>query len=166
MGRNTIQDQIPRTEGITRVMPQPDFSDTFSTTNHTDDQEKLVRKIFGFPDGWIRLLMNLRTRIVRVFGLKTEKPADYNEEYRVGGYVGFFKIFSIEPNEVILGADDEHLDFRVSIYDSRENQYNIKVTTLVKFNNRFGKIYMALIAPFHRMVVKSMVNKAFISSQS
>lgn len=75
----------------------------------------------------------------------------------------FFQIFSIQENEIILGADDKHLNFRVSIYDSDEKQFNIKVTTLVQYNNRFGKIYMAIIKPLHLPIIKSMIKQAYKS---
>lgn len=107
------------------------------------------------------MLLVIRNFAVKFFGLKTTKPSDYNEEFKLGGYIGFFKIYEITENEIILGANDKHLNFRVSILNDHANEYNIKVTTLVLINNSFGKIYMRLIAPFHRIVVSSMVKKAY-----
>ena len=61
----------------------------------------------------------------------------------------------------MLGANDKHLNFRVSVYNSNETLFNIKVTTLVEYNNRFGKIYMTIIKPFHHIIVKAMVKQAY-----
>jgi hypothetical protein len=33
------------------------------------------------------------------------------------------------------------------------------LTTLVHFNNRFGRFYFALIKPFHRLMVKSLLGR-------
>ncbi|WP_347925228.1 DUF2867 domain-containing protein [Pontimicrobium sp. SW4] len=147
-------ERTPKTEGIKYALPQVNFTDTFSTTNHLDSLSIISKLVFGTMPKWVGFLMKIRNNIVKVFGLKTEKPEDYHPEFKVGGYVGFFQIFSIQHNEIILGADDKHLNFRVSIYNSNENQFNIKVTTLVEYNNRFGKIYMFIVKPFHHFIVK------------
>jgi len=155
------EEPIPKTEGIKTALPRIDFSDSFSTTNHTDDLGTISNSIFGTVPKWIEFLLKIRNAIVKLFGLKTEKPEDFNTNFRVGGYIGFFKIYSIEDCEIILGADDKHLNFRVSIYNSKEEQFNIKVTTLVEYNNRFGRIYMAVVKPFHHVIVKIMVKQAY-----
>ncbi|WP_298422663.1 DUF2867 domain-containing protein [uncultured Kordia sp.] len=145
----------------TKLLNQIDFSDTFSTTNHEDTLEKTTNLIFNNPPKWIEKLFILRNKIVKFIGLKTGVPADYNEEFRVGGYLFFFKIFSITNNEIILGANDSHLNFRAVVVNSNEVNHNIKVITLVEYNNTKGKIYMNLVKPFHRIVVKRMVKNAF-----
>ncbi len=88
-------------------------------------------------------------------------PGNYHEKFEVDGYIGFFKIFSISETEIILGANDKHLDFRAIITKDKALVYNIKVITLVSYNNTFGKIYMTIIKPFHRIVVKSLVKNAY-----
>ncbi|MFY0608306.1 MAG: DUF2867 domain-containing protein [Cyclobacteriaceae bacterium] len=154
----------PKTEGVKNALPKIDFTDTFSTTNHQDDLRSISNLVFGTMPKWVEFLMKLRNAIVSVFGLKTEIPADFHSTFEVGGYVGFFQIFSIEHNEIMLGADDKHLNFRVSIYNSGEDQFNIKVTTLVQFNNLFGRFYMAIVMPFHHLIVKRMVKQAYSPS--
>lgn len=151
----------PKTEGIKYALPKINFTDTFSTTNHLDDLGLISNLIFGTMPKWVGFLMKLRNTIVRIFGLKAEKPEDFHSNFKVGGYIGFFQIFSIQQNEIMLGVDDKHLNFRVSIYNSDENQFNIKVTTLVQYNNRFGKIYMAIVKPFHPLIVKRMVKQGY-----
>ncbi len=157
------EEKAPKTKAIETALKQVDFKDTFSTTNHKDNLKTVAHLIFGTFPKWVSVLMNLRNALVKPFGLKVDMPKDYNVDYKVGGYNGFFKIYNILDDELIIGADDKHLKFRVSIYNSTEIQFNIKVTTLVEYNNTFGKIYMAIVAPFHRVVVKSMVKRAFKS---
>ncbi|WP_248724176.1 DUF2867 domain-containing protein [Seonamhaeicola sp. ML3] len=155
------EETIPNTNAIKSALSKIDFKDTFATTNKTDDLKTISNLIFGTFPGWIGFLMKLRNTLVKPFGLKVDMPEDYNIDFKVGGYSGFFKIYNILDNELILGADDKHLNFRVSILDSSEPSFNIKVTTLVEYNNFFGKTYMVIVAPFHRIVVKSMVKRAY-----
>ncbi|PQJ71908.1 DUF2867 domain-containing protein [Polaribacter butkevichii] len=137
------------------------FTDTFSTTNHIDDITTITNLIFNNSPKWLELLFTLRNKLVHIIGLKTNIPEDYNETFKIGGYVKFFKIFSISDCQVILGADDSHLNFRAIVKKDASISYNIKVITLVEFNNKTGKYYMNIIKPFHRLVVKQMVKKAF-----
>lgn len=138
------------------------FADTFSTRNHKDSLEEITKIIFNSPPKWLAVLMGIRNLIVGIFRLKTSLPDDYQEAFVEGAYVSFFKIYQIEPEEIILGADDIHLNFRAVIQRKNEEQYNIKVTTLVEFNNRLGRIYMTVIKPFHRMIIKVLVKKAYV----
>lgn len=151
-------------EKATHLFPKVDFADTFSTTNQKDSIEDITNQIFNTAPKWVQFLFKIRNGIVKFFGLKTGIPDDYNEDFKVGGYVKFFKIYDISPNEVILGANDSHLNFRAIVTDKKTPSHNVKVTTLVEYNNKKGKIYMNLIKPFHRMVVKHMVGQAFRSS--
>ena len=61
----------------------------------------------------------------------------------------------------MLEANNKRLNFRESIYNSYETLFNIKVSTLVKYNNRFGEIFMTIVKPFHHIFVKAMVNQAY-----
>ncbi|SEC84647.1 Protein of unknown function [Tenacibaculum sp. MAR_2009_124] len=138
-----------------------DFTDTFSTTNHQDSIKVIAQSIFNYTPKWIDVLFNIRNRIASFIGLKNEIPKDYNNEFRTGGYVGFFKIYNCGDSECILGVNDSHLNFRVIITKETSNYYNIKVTTLVQYNNLKGKIYMSIIKPFHQIIVRRMVSNAF-----
>ena len=155
------EEPTPHTKGIETCLSHIDFKDTFSTSNHINSVGEVAYLVFGKAPVWVEKLMNLRNFIVKFMGLKTTKPEDYNTKFEVGGYIGFFKIYEMSDSEMIMGADDKHLNFRVSIYDSGEKEFNIKVTTLVQYNNKFGRFYMSFVKPFHRMVVKRMVKQAY-----
>ncbi len=156
-----ISQPIPKTAGIIQALPKVDFSDCFATTNKSDSLETIAHLIFNNPPDWVKALFAIRNALVGLVGLKHRMPSDYHTRYEQGGYIGFFKIFLIEEGELVMGLDDKHLNFRVSIFDSAQETYNIKVTTLVEYNNPLGKVYMSIIRPFHVMVVKSMVKKAY-----
>ncbi len=133
----------------------------FSTTNHINNIEEITNLVFNTTPRWVNSLFTIRNKVAGIFGLKTEVPKDYNEHFKIGGYVKFFKIFSISDNEVVLGADDSHLNFRAIVKNDKSESFNIKVITLVEYNNYKGKIYMGIIKPFHRQIVKRMVKNAY-----
>ncbi len=138
-----------------------DFNDTFSVTNHGNNLYEIANLVFNNPPKWISWLFSIRNKLVKIVGLKTEIPQDYHTQFTIGGYIGFFKIFSISENQLVLGADDVHLDFRAIILKTDELTHNVKVITLVQYNNAFGKFYMNVIKPFHLVVVKRMVKNAY-----
>ncbi|WP_027420540.1 DUF2867 domain-containing protein [Crocinitomix catalasitica] len=160
------EERTQMTDKMNQLLKKIDFNDTFSTINHQNSIEEITNFIFNTTPVWIESLFQLRNKMAGLIGLKTEKPADYNEDFKVGGYVKFFKIYSIAKNEVVLGADDKHLNFRVILTNEDKELYNCKVITLVKYNNRKGKIYMGIIKPFHRIIVKRMVRNAYREEKS
>lgn len=152
-----IAEKWPLSEDNRQVLPKIDYADTFSTTNQLDTLKEVTLRIFGTTPGWIKFLFGIRNAVAGLFGLQNKMPKDYHESFQVGGYVKFFRIYSLSPDQVVMGANDKHLNFRAIVANSHSPQYNIKVTTLVQFNNRMGRIYFAIIKPFHGLVVRRMV---------
>jgi len=149
------------TDSLNTLLPKIDFTDTFATTNHTNSIEEITNLVFDISPTWINWLFEIRNKIAGVCGLHTEPPTDYNENFEVGSYVKYFKIYGKSAHEIILGADDSHLNFRAIVTNQQTDFHNIKVITLVEYNNLKGKIYMGIIKPFHRIILKSMVKNAF-----
>jgi hypothetical protein len=79
--------------------------------------------------------------------------------------VGIFKIYERGRNEVILGEDDKHLDFRLSVLyvpktAAAGSTPQLILSTVVHCHNLLGRTYIALIAPFHRLVAQSALRGA------
>ncbi|WP_025763986.1 DUF2867 domain-containing protein [Dyadobacter tibetensis] len=138
-----------------------DFADTFSTINRTNDLAEIANLIFNNPPRWIKFLFSIRNKLAALIGLEVSVPSDYRNTFIVGGYVGIFKIYALSKAEIVLGADDSHLNFRAIIAHKSDALHNIKLITLVQYNNAIGKVYMSLIKPFHRLVVRVLVKRAF-----
>lgn len=155
------QEQLIETKATKPLLPSTDFGDTFSTTNHRDTITEITQNIFGSAPPWVIALMKFRNSLVRFIGVNTVIPDESKQQFKVGGYIGFFKIYSITDNEILLGEDDTHLNFRVSIFNSKEKEYNIKVSTLVTYNKIIGRVYMFFVKPFHKIVVKNMIKQAY-----
>lgn len=159
--KSVKEEHAPLSQDLKNLLPKIDFFDIFSTTNHVDSLEVISNKIFNTTPTWIAFLFKIRNSIANIIGLKYELPADFNENFKVGGYIKFFKIFDITEHQVVLGADDKHLNFKAVITRTTEASYNIKVTTLVEYNNHLGKVYMTIVKPFHRIVIKRMIKNAY-----
>lgn len=80
------------------------------------------KAFFSSGPNWVGKLFTLRNNIVSIFGLKTSGNITNrgkqlaNFKCEPGEQLGLFKVFAKTENEVILGEDDKHLNFRVSLY--------------------------------------------------
>lgn len=58
----------------------------------------------------------------------------------------------------MLGEDDQHLDYRVSVRLEREQgKCWVVVSTVVKFNNGLGRAYFVPVRPVHKIIVPAMM---------
>ena len=107
--------------------------------------------------------MRLRDGIVSLFGLKTAKALRTDTSARTPR-VGIFRIYETHADEVVLGEDDRHLDFRLSVRRGMSATSGggdeLVAVTVVHCHNLLGRNYIRLIAPFHRMVVRSALDRA------
>ncbi len=128
-------------------------------TSH--DVEALARFMLSAEAPGLRLLMGFRDAVVAGFGLKTARRLrrESGQGSATDGVarIYIFRVYEITGNEAILGEDDKHLDFRVSV---QRRPGDIVVTTVVHCHNLLGRAYLALITPFHRLVVKSLLRRA------
>ena len=120
-----------------------------------DAAELTIATVFNMP-GWATALLALRNLLVAPFGLKTggpnALPLPTRDQINTQSYSGIFAVHSATPDEVILGTDDRHLDFRISILRSEPDDL-VAISTWVRPHNRLGRIYLALVYPFHRLIV-------------
>jgi hypothetical protein len=105
------------------------------------------------PARWITRLLELRNRIVGPLGLKAPSP--------LGGAtsIGLFPVIAETPARIVLGLDDRHLDFRLVVtVEHIAGGTKVKAATLIKRHNMFGRVYLAAVMPFHKLIVPSMLN--------
>lgn len=139
------------------AFPKADWGDTF--TVHTErqfpDAEHAAQAIMASLPAWASGLMSLRDRLVAPLGLKTGKAMLADRDIEC---VGIFPVLDKSPDQIILGADDNHLDFRVVIdLLPGDPAQRVQLSTLVKRNNALGVGYLAVIMPFHKMIAKAML---------
>ena len=104
--KKVIEEHLLLSKKMKSLLQNIDFSDTFSTTNHENNIQEITSLVFNTVPIWVKALMGFRNLIVKFLGLKTKLPDDYNDSFQQGGYVGLFKIFTIEDSQVVLGMDD------------------------------------------------------------
>lgn len=157
---------VPQESRIRTALPRIDYADAYQVALPDTlpvDLDNLHRYVLAATPAWARQLMRLRDALVRLAGLKTvgaEGPGRGGHPLRPGGSQGLFQIFERTDDEVITGGDDRHLDFRVSILCPQgRTPHTLTVTTAVQFHNRFGRLYFALIGPFHRLIVPAMLRR-------
>jgi hypothetical protein len=145
---------LPQGTKVFNFIENIDYTDTFSTELRQDsDIKDLYLRLVNTKSKTIDFLMSLRNKIMSIFGAKTVIN-ETKGDFAVGNNVGLFKIYYIDEKEIISGLKDSHLDFCISFYKI-DNQ--VLLSTLVKYNNTFGKVYMNIIKPFHKLIVKNML---------
>jgi len=71
--------------------------------------------------------------------------------YVVGEKIGVWPIFALSENEVIVGRDNKHTDFRLSVLKVLDSDgTSVVVSTICSVHNLFGKLYLFFVVPFHR----------------
>ncbi|MEI6203559.1 MAG: DUF2867 domain-containing protein, partial [Enhydrobacter sp.] len=96
--------------------------------------------------------------LVAGFGLKTSSAL---RDDVATDRIEFFRVYERHRHEIILGEDDRHLDFRLSVLvEESASCRRLVATTVVTFNHWAGRAYIAAIAPFHRLIVKSTLRRA------
>ena len=65
-------------------------------------------------------------------------------------------------NLATISKNDKHLDLEIAFMTGRVecDSQRISVSTKVRFHNRFGKCYFAIIKPFHNLICKTLLLRA------
>ena len=152
---------LPAGAAIANLYQGSNLADAYATglpAHAVGDAESLARYMFSLPSPGVSALMGLRDTLVSAFGLKTAR------QLKTGGSkrIGIFKIYASSADEVVMGEDDKHLDFRISVLcaPGPDGVRKITVATVVHCHNRLGRAYIALIAPFHKMIVRGTLRRA------
>lgn len=139
------------------LLPAADWADRFTLGLPVDNltAREAARLALEHPPGWVRKLMVVRNALVAPFGLKRAAEQAATSEAEIGG----FPVVSASDDRVVLGFDDKHLDFRIviDIRQDRPSGQTLSVMTLVHRNNLFGRLYLAAIMPFHKLIVRKML---------
>jgi hypothetical protein len=158
---------LPAESAIATAYASINLADAFSIElpkEASTDPEVLARFIFAHQAPWISSLIAVRDALVGGLGLKTARHLTSLNAVNGAGRLGIFKIYGTSPAEIVLGEDDKHLDFRLSVLCSGQPSPGAKrhltLSTVVHCNNFLGRLYIFFIAPFHRLVVKSSLRSA------
>lgn len=149
------------------------FSDSYRIPLRKGDMAMpaLFFGIFGHHPGWMKGFLIARNRIAALCGLDVAndeailRPVQ-QADYRVGESIGSWPIFNMADNELIVGRDNKHLDFRLSILRETTRQGSVAtVSTICNVHNIYGRLYLRLIIPFHRMGLWRLLDQAVQSGR-
>ncbi|MBE9169173.1 DUF2867 domain-containing protein [Pleurocapsales cyanobacterium LEGE 06147] len=165
MGKIVVQENdIPSTSLAMRSLPHIDFADAFKSQlpgNQPQNIDSVTRAIFLKMPEWITGLLELRNIIVRPLGLKTTidpNPPSDRDKLKPGVTVGVFEVLDRRLDEIMLGEDDKHLDYRVSVQLERQGKACwVIVSTVVQFNNWLGRAYFVPVKPVHKIIIPAMM---------
>jgi Protein of unknown function (DUF2867). len=111
--------------------------------------QKLFEGIFVCYPRWVMRVMEVRNAVVKAMGIPVNRS---------------FEDLIIEQNdtELVLGSCEKHLSFYVSLFCSpiQDGKQTVSLMTLVKYNNRFGRLYFIFIWVFHKLIVGTLFRRA------
>ncbi|MEP6854336.1 MAG: DUF2867 domain-containing protein [Pedococcus sp.] len=139
---------LPTSPLLAEALPHADWSDAYAVLVPRSalcrDAQQWADAIFHAPPLWIKVLFGVRELLVHCVGIER------------GGKAAFDTV-SKTSDEVVLGVDQTHLDFRASV---RVELDRVVLTTLVKVQSRRGAAYFALVRRVHPLIVRSMLARA------
>lgn len=135
---------LPRHAHIWSRVAPGDFIDTYSVATPLTARQALELALRS--PNWAQSLLKLRDALVSPLGLKTASS---------NGKLGFPVEYETE-DEVLVGMDDRHLDFRITVL---KHDGIVHIATWVHRKNALGRVYLALVMPFHRLILQSAVKR-------
>ncbi|WP_420337578.1 DUF2867 domain-containing protein [Roseibium sp.] len=163
---------LPLDSHLNAYHASKDFMDVYSgdLTGRPDliecDIRVLARHMTTIDMPWAQGLLKLRDRLAKTVNLKStddlasEAPPKPLSEVGPGDRIAFFKVYEVRENEILLGEDDWHQDFRLSVFRQVKPYPKVFVSTCCKRHNLFGYAYLAAILPAHKMLVKQSIDNA------
>ncbi|MDQ4408726.1 MULTISPECIES: DUF2867 domain-containing protein [unclassified Rhizobium] len=142
-----------------------DLVDTFAAplpSGADNNLRAIGDAVFGQPLPGLKTLFSIRDGVTRRLGIKVaDKPRSlrYDDD---DDHVGIFPVLSVHDDELILGKDDRLMNLRISLFVQKggDGLDRVLATTVVQCHNRRARAYIALIKPFHRLLIRLSLYRA------
>ena len=156
--------ELPQLSRLRSSLSRIDYLDSYTEQSKLAGQSvlEIYAAVLGQPPTVFKHLLVARSVLVRPFGIagvsyqELSRRIDTKRTYALGDKIGRWVLFDRTENELIVGANDKHLDFRVSIL--RDGRDKVVLSTAVMTHNGFGRAYLAVILPFHRFGVATLLS--------
>ena len=163
---NATPCQLPPESRLPDSLPRIDYLDSFEVLSRTPEQDlvAIYAAALGHLPKVFKQLLAVRSHLVKPFGIAgvsykdLARAIEAERSYAIGDKIGRWTLFAKHRDELITGANDRHLDFRVSVF--RDARLRIVLSTAVMTHNAFGRAYLATILPFHRFGVAKLLGNA------
>ena len=134
-----------------RDIPRPDFADAAIAPlpgGAPTDPRVWAEEMFGLRSmpAWVAAALAVRQAVVPLLGID-RAPRDT------------FAIREQVDDEVLMAADDTHLDFRCAVAVDPVARL-VRVTTTVRLHGWRGRVYFAPVRLVHPIVVHAMLTRA------
>ncbi len=134
-----------------RDIPRPDYAHTIYAPLGLDDRVDpaiWAERLFSMRSmpRWVVAALAVRQALVPLLGIP-RAPRDT------------FAIRETAGDEVLLAADDRHLDFRCAVAVDPATRM-LRVTTTVRLHNWRGRLYFLPVRVAHPVVMHSMIRAA------
>ncbi len=146
-GVRARESAVPRTALLAEALPRVDWADAYAVPLQPGmpaDPQTWADAVFHDPPGAVVGLLWLRNALVELVGIER-------------GDMSAFDPVARTADEVLLGTDAGHLDFRVSVLRDTDR---VVLSTVVQVHNARGRLYSALVRRVHPIVVRTMLNTA------
>lgn len=127
--------------------------------------------ILGHHPWWMKAALIVRNVLASWCGLDAPRAAEIvhlevKASYRVGETIGVWQLYALTDIELIAGRDNKHLDFRFSVLKETNGEVpSVVVSTQCTVHNRFGKVYLFFVVPFHKWGVQRLMSRAIIAQR-
>jgi hypothetical protein len=153
-----IVDEVTPAIDVGALLPGAQFADAYriEVDDLTLNARQAAERMIARQPRWAEALVTLRNILVTPFGLKTSGASTSAPREMVG----IFPIVSERPDRLVAGFNDKHLDFRLVVDVAASGaRRNVTATTLVLTHNWLGRTYLAIIMPFHRLIVRALLRQ-------
>jgi hypothetical protein len=149
-------------------MSCPDLAAPRAALNFYHSSSKELREPMTALEAWNRIMERPLPGLSLAFQIRDAISTRFGVK-RIGGFTGrcvshpqvgekldFFLIERIAPDVLTLSERDKHLDVVTCIITTNQR---LTITSSVKVHNLFGRLYMILVAPAHRLIVWAMLRR-------
>ncbi|HWM58628.1 MAG TPA: DUF2867 domain-containing protein [Pseudonocardia sp.] len=146
-GPRARETAVPDTPLLSGALPRVDFADAHAVRvfpGAATDPQVWADAVFGRPAPWVAAVLAAREALVGVVGIARSGSSSFDTVAR-------------SADEVLLGSDEGHLDFRCSV---RREPERVVLSTVVQLHNRRGRCYFALVRRVHPVIARALLTRA------
>ena len=170
---SVVESDVPRHSALGKeLIERADFRDAYRAPLSRSDLSvvDIFFSIFAHRPGWMNLMLIARNKVAALAGLDVPTTFEImtmekRDRYFVGEKIGPWPIFFLDSDELIVGRDNKHMDFRLSIMKVYEDTPSVVVSTLCVVHNKFGQYYLSSIIPFHKLGLRRLIASALAAQR-